>query len=438
VKLRTVYFILLSIVFVSACKKQDDNVFLANETTKGFEGYSFIDSLQVTTCTVREDSLKSDSLSHNLIGVINDATFGKYQASTYCQFQLSQLNNVLSSNTLDSAVLFLQFTSTTAYYGDLNSEITFNVYEVNESMNYNVTHSNQSYNYDPTPVGTFTGRFAISDSLTHRDLKSNVKGAPGMSIKLSAALAQKLFNASSTNLSSQANFLSYFKGLAIVPTSTPSFGSGAIAAINLKGNMTKLRIYYNDTQQTDLKVYTDSRKFSEFKVSNQSTDITKQKAFGGNANFDTTYVMSMAGAKTKIKLPNLFSIIKNNKHISVGKAEIIIHPLSGTYNAPFGLPKRMLLFAEDKDTKLNAGIIDFVEPNFGGDYNASKNEYRFNITRYIQSLFTDYQIKGENNNRGLFLAIPSDNPVAPSRIVVDSRKLISGSGIEIKLIFTEL
>lgn len=431
--------LLISIVFFSACKKQNDNVFLANETTTGFEGYSSIDSLKIQTCTVLEDSLKTDSLSHNLVGIINDPEIGTYSASTFAQFKLPQLGNVISSNTLDSVVLFLQFTSKIAHYGNLSSVNEFDVFELNQSMNSSVTHSNQTYTYDPTPIGTFSGVFHVEDSMNMRNLGKTIKAAPGVSIKLSGTFAQKLFNANSGNLSSQENFLSFMKGLALVPKGNPSAGNGAIAAFNLKGSYTMLRIYYNDTLQSDFTVQTDSRRFSQYTHTGNLSQITQQLSFGGNADFDTTYVVAMARMKTKIKFPNLFSIIKNNgKFISIGKAEIIIRPVFGSYDAPYTLPSRMLLFSEDEETGLNTGLVDFLEPFFGGEYNSTHNYYKFNITRYIQSLFIDYQQKGIDNNRGLFLAIPTDFPIAPSRILVDSRKGMQNAGIEFKLIYTEL
>lgn len=436
---RTICYFLLSIVFIAACKKQDDNVYLANETTSGFDGYSFIDSLKISTCTVREDSTKSDSLSHNLIGAIYDPEIGIYSASSFAQFKLPQLGNVISSQVLDSAVLFLQFTSKTSYYGDLNSTVNFDVYELDQSMNSGVTHSNQTYNYLPTAIGTFSGRFNILDSMNMRSLGKNIKAAPGISVKLSAAFAQKLFNASASDLSSQDNFLNYLKGLAMVPTGTPSIGAGAMAGFNLKGAYTMIRVYYNDTLQSDFTVQSDSRRFSQYTHTNTLLNVANQLAKGGNANFDTTYVTALSRVKTKIKLPNLFSIVKNNgKMISVGKAEIIVRPVAGTYASPFTLPTRMLLFSQDEETGLNAGVIDLIEPFYGGVYHADKNYYKFNITRYIQSLFTDYQIKGIDNNRGLFLTIPTDFPIAPSRILLDTRKGLKDAGIEFRLIFTEL
>ena len=147
----------------------------------------------------------------------------------------------------------------------------------------------------------------------------------------------------------------------------------------------------------------------------------------------------MAGAKTKIQFPNLFSIItSNSKKISIGKAEIIIRPLAGSFSTPFSLPTRLLLLRPDPTTNLNAGIIDLIEPFYGGKYNSITNEYRFNITRHIQSIFTDYQLYGKNSNNGLFIVAPSDNPIMPSRIVLDTKKQQNNAGIEFELVYTEL
>lgn len=432
---------LLCSLFVYSCKKHNDNVFLANEAVNGFYGYSYLDTLKLLTKTVREDSIKSDSLSHNLIGVINDPQLGIYKSTSFFQFRLPQLNNVISAQNFDSAVLIMPFTSKTAYYGDLNTVMSLDVVELTETMDKTRTHSNQAYAYNPTPVGSFSGKFRLqdSDSVTIRELGKNIKIGPAIVIRLSNTLGMKLFNAGAGDLSSQESFVSYFKGLGIIPTSSPSAGSGAIAAFNMLAANGKIRVYYNDTLHSDFKVTNDSRRLAQYEISNQPAAITSQKSALPGADFDTTYALAMTGAKTYIRIPDLFSIIKpNGKKISVGKAEIIVRPLAGTYNSPFTLPTRMLVLQPSATTNTNLGILDLFEPFYGGKYNASKNEYRFNITRHIQSLFSDYQLKGLDNNRGLFLAIPSDDPIAPSRIVLDMRKRIPDAGIEFKLIYTEL
>lgn len=432
----------LCLVFFSSCKKHTDNVFLANEATLGFDGYSFCDSLTLLTSTIREDSVKTDSLSNNLVGIINDAEFGQYKSTTFFQLGLSELNKVISGQQLDSAVLFMQYTSPTAYYGDLSSTASFDVYEVNQAMSSSFVYSNQSYTYNPTPIGSFSGKFKLSDSIFMHNLSTNIKIAPSISVKLSNTFATKLMNASAGDLSSNASFAQYMNGLAIVPTASPSPGSGVIAAFNLNavGTYTRVRLYYNDSLQTDFVLQTDSRRLSTYTVSNQPATITKQKSAGKKTDFDTTYVQAMTGAKTRILIPNLFSIIKDkDKKISVGKAEMIFRPLAGTFSNPFTPPTRMVLFQPDPTTNLNQFVLDYItEVFYGGNYNSTSNEYRFNITRHIQGLFSDYQLKGIDNNRGLFLAIPSDFPVAPSRVILDTRKGIKNFGIEFRLVYTEI
>ena len=85
-KFRLTGVIILSLLLIAACKKESDNVFFDSDGALGFDGYLYTNQLDLLTRTVREDSLKSDSLSHNLIGLINDPNFGTYKASSFFQF----------------------------------------------------------------------------------------------------------------------------------------------------------------------------------------------------------------------------------------------------------------------------------------------------------------------------------------------------------------
>ncbi len=436
------YFFLISFIligfFLTSCKKKTDNVFLVNEGTIGFDGNGYTDSFTILTSTIREDSLKTDSLSNNLIGVINDPFFGNYHVRSFFQFNLPELGKVINTATLDSVVLYMQYTSKTAYYGDLNSVVDLQVYELNNALTAATAgYSNQSYGYNPTPIGSYIGKLNLADSIQIRDLSKKVKIAPTLAIKLSAAFANKLFNANSTDLSSQADFLNLFKGLVVVPNVNPVSGSGAMAGVNMYATFSRIRVYYNDTMQNDFRVIDESRRFSQYFVSNQNGEITKQKTASIKANFDTTFLQSLTGGKTRIQIPYLFNIAKS-KAISIAKAEIIIRPVAGSYNAITPLPARLLMLKPDASTGLNASIIDAFEPAYGGAFNATLNGYKFNITRHVQQLFIDYQRYGINNNKGLYLIIPTDNPIAPSRMMVDTRKKIPNAGIEFKLYYSEL
>ena len=434
-------FLFYSIVIISiftACKKRNDNVYLVNEGTQGFDGTAYKANFNLLTHTVREDSLVSDSLSHCLLGITNDPVFGISKTTSFVQYSLPQLDKVVSTQTLDSVVLYMQYTSTSAYYGDLNAIADFNVYELTEAMKYAKIYSNNTYTYNPTPIGSYSGKFTPKDSITINELGVRTRIAPTIRIKLSAAFANKMFNASSIDVGSQANFLSFFKGLAFVPTTSPGSISGSIAAFNFLGKFSKIRIYYNGNEQSDFVSIKENRRFTQFEVSNQSSNILKQKSIA-TFSFDTGYAQSLGGSKLKIEIKDLFkSIINPNKFISIAKAELYIRPIAGSNTTNFGLPARLLALQPSATNSLNQGILDLAEPFYGGVYNSTSKYYKFNITSHIQDLFIEKQQNNKDNNRGLFIIVPTDFPVAPSQIMIDTRKNLANAGIEFKLYYSEL
>lgn len=435
--LKNLTYLFFVVLLLSNCKKKDANIYFDSEGTLGYDGLIFTDSLTLLTKTVREDSLFTDSLSHNLIGLVNDPDFGIYKSKTFFELNLPQFGKVINNRVLDSVVLFLNYTSNIAYYGDMTQNVDLSIYELNQSMLENVNFSNQTYTYNSTPIGSFNGKFKLSDSIKLKQGSGNVQIPATFRVKLSSQFANKLFSASATDLASQINFKQYINGLAIVPNGN----NGNIVAVNLESSFSRLRLYYDDSLYSDFNVGAGSKRFSQYEILNQNSVIVQQKQAPANQDFNSTYIQAMSGAKTQILMPHLFSMIKNpSKKISIAKAELIIRPKAGSYNSTFSLPKRLLCLQPNKTTNLNFAILDLFAGNnlYGGGYDAGKNYYKFNITRHIQTLFTDFQTKGENNNRGLFIVIPTENPIAPSRMVVDMQKKLANQGIELKIYYTEL
>ncbi len=435
--LKNLTYLVFVVLLLSNCKKKDANIYFDSEGTLGYDGLIYTDSLTLLTKTVREDSLFTDSLSHNLIGLVNDPDFGIYKSNTFFELNLPQFGKVINNRVLDSVVLFLNYTSNIAYYGDLTQNVNLSIYELNQSMLQNINYSNQSYTYNSTPIGSFNGKFKLSDSIKLKQGSGNVKIPATFKLKLSSQFANKLFNASATDLTSQDNFKQYIKGLAIVANGN----NGNIVAVNLESNFSRLRLYYDDSLYSDFNVGGGSKRFSQYEILNQSNAIVQQKLAPTKQDFNATYIQAMSGAKTQILMPFLFSMIKNpSKRISIAKVELIIRPQSASFNSIFSLPKRLLCLQPNKTTNLNTAILDLFAGNnlYGGGYDKEKNYYKFNITRHIQSLFTDFQTKGENNNRGLFVIIPTENPIAPSRMIIDTQKKLVNQGIEIKIYYAEL
>lgn len=128
---RAAIFLFSGFVFISSCKKVESDLgveVLPDSDLLGAE----VDTFEVNTYSVREDSLKSDEFSLNLLGSMNHPTFGKTKAGFYTQIRLSTFNvNFDVANTVvDSVVLSLNIDG---HYGTLDAQ-TFEVYQLTEDI----------------------------------------------------------------------------------------------------------------------------------------------------------------------------------------------------------------------------------------------------------------------------------------------------------------
>jgi len=129
----------------------------------------------------------------------------------------------------------------------------------------------------------------------------------------------------------------------------------------------------------------------------------------------------MSGVKTKIEIPYLMNWNDSGK-IAINKAELVIKvnqdPTYQMYELDtFAAPAALFLFGID-DVGANLLLPDYYEGSnyFGGTYNATKKEYRFNIARYIQRV-----LNGKYNNNGLYLLV-SSGAITANRVVIGGGK----------------
>ena len=121
-----------------------------------------------------------------------------------------------------------------------------------------------------------------------------------------------------------------------------------------------------------------------------------------------------------------------------------------TVSEAYTAPSRLLLLQPSEEDGSNAFIQDLVDvlfprsqawvgfTSYGGSYNTIDETYSFGVTRHLQLLLDTYLNSGEDNNRGFYLIIPSDNPVTPSRVVLDTDNSGSAKNIQLKVTYTKL
>lgn len=435
------------LIFFGACKKESTQigVGLSGDLT-GSD--TMVTYQNIITRTVLDDSLSSDNLATNILGVINDPIFGYGKASLIVEPLLTEEGGDFTNKEIDSVVLVLNydieqvvgFFPKLLRYGDMESELEIEVYQLQDTLeNKRYTHK-----FNPTlgaKLGQFTGKFSF-DSVSRVVDGESIKVAPQMSITLDNSFGTTLFN----NVSSTTAFKNALKGLVLVPKSNPISGEGAIVGIEASNPFSGITVYYDDTLTKVFPLGSSSAKINLFETT-PSGAIASQMS--GTGHFNTTYAQSLGGTKIKVDIPELNQIIEMGEEIVINEASInfIVDASSVTSNYP--VPSRLLLQIPDTTGGVVAGgkSIIFIDafdrlnnPNFaglanyGGDY--SEGGYTFRFNRYLQQLVKEYIATGVNNFNGFYLSVPSDFPVTPARTVLNTDN--TTGAMKVSITYTKL
>ena len=417
--LLVLYFSIASLFF-AGCKDENE---LGLEILPPGDSLSsvFSDTATIKTLTLLEDSLRTDELSAQLLGSDKDAVYGLVTASVFSQVNLAGTPSFGNLPVADSLVLILSYSG---YYGDTNALQTINVYRLNEDMHSDSSYfSSRTFTYDATSIGssTFMPK-PNTDVAVSADTLS-----PHLRITLSQTLADSLIALNGqTQFSSNAVWLSYFKGLFLETVNAT--GPGSISYFNFfKSSLT---LYFHDTDLVSKKYDFSlagarlnhfSHDYTGSTIGNQLSDST----FGDSLN----YVQALAGVKMKISFPFLKHFLDSGS-IIINKAQVSIKPLTSLI--PYSLPPKMLLVIKDENGQ-NAFPADYYESTgyYGGDLNATYDGYTFNIARQLQRF-----IDGKVDNADFYLLV-SGSGVDASRASIKSGSNLSDR-MKISILYTKI
>ena len=421
------------LLLLSACKKEGElNPEFAENTSFTF----FTDSIKINTSTRESDSVLADRIATGLLGTYQDSSFGKTKSSIYVQPLLPSNTLILGEDDeelfVDSVIFSLSYNS---WFGDTSVAQNIEVFRLDEELDAdNSYYSSGSVNTLPTPLATKS--FIPHPRTESVILLPNASGgidtsavSPQLRIRLDDALGTEILSKSGeAELSNNASFITFFKGLKISPNEQMMLNDNekAILYFALTASQTKMTIFYSaintntgDTTKrlVDFPVNSSSVRFNTFEH-DFSTGAVQMNLTDGEKDSIYSYTSAMAGVETVIKFPDLKQQFQD-KNIVVNKAELVLPVASGSY-ANFGLAQTMTLasrnaegllqFIPDNDPRLES--LDYIEAYFGGRYNETENEYRFNIARYIQGY-----INGVENENGLTLLV-SGSAVKAERAVI--------------------
>lgn len=414
---RSIALIFSFIVFITACTKIKTTE-IGSGLIPPVDGVLTKDTIiDVTAKNGGIDSVRVGLAEDHVIGYVNDPLFGK----TYAKINL-QLTPAFfpysfevhkDSLHLDSVVLVLDYDGV---WGDTTQNIALRAYEL---------QLNQEFKPDTIYLNTVD--FATSSEVTEnntaklvdvRRLKDSVyyfqdSGVNQIRIRLNSSLGQKFLNFDSTNAyKSDSTFRLAFKGLQVAADA----GIGnALLKINLLDPNTKLALYYKydrrdsaGKQTAAVKYFTAKSDFSTAHSNYIKRDYSGSQAENyfpsPHAKDSLLFIQTGPGIYSSVKIDDGINSFPN---VIVHRAELIVDQVpdqTSSFDELFTPPYLFLSgysldssrrFALYPDVQFSSssgsnfstfGSIPFkqVDNSNGGSYYT----YRFNITRYIQNIFT--------------------------------------------------
>jgi len=419
--------ILLAVVLSAALYSCDDPGLFNFKTERSDFYYKLdkLDTLSVFLKTVKEDSVRSENFSFDMLGSYFDKVFGKTTASVFTEIRLpKKLVDYGKGRVFDSLVLQLKFANTNNSFGWVDDEITFEVYEISQRIYLDTPYFSTSHiAYDPVPVGSWTGK-----------LKPN--GKIPLRIRLNSNLGNKILNGTNEQLGDEVKFKQLLKGLAIIPKVTNQ--TGQIVKLDLKKDTSSLILYFHNDSGNVASIFQINDKcarINKFSHDFSISDAYKQ-VIAPKLNYTDVYLKPLSGLKVQVNIPNL-KVFNNIGAVAINRAELVIHPQFVYPYSNYKIPSLLLLLTDSSNA--NFSMTDRYEDYYGGTYNTNTNTYSFIITRYIQNAVSQYYKNADYQSKyKLNLIIPSDNPILPYPMVLSNIDAGGNSVTELKIYYTKL
>jgi hypothetical protein len=411
--------ILLIGISFNACKESDTlggNLLPADDQSQFKSSGKF----NLTTFTIKEDSLKSDDLSSSLLGSYVDPVFGKTTASFLTQFVASSNQLDFGSNPIaDSIILSMTYSG---YYGKVdkrNGLQKIKIYRVDSYIYKDSAYYSSENPYKYVLESGFLSEHAFLPDPTGK----YQTGTPVQKFNLPISLGQNILD--NKDAINSGGFLNFFRGLYFKPVNDfQTSGNGAILSFNLVNSaaQSKLSLYFhNDTstapQKFDMPITSDCSRINFFNherngvqaINNQLADTTKGKT--------QLFVQNMAGLSSKIWFTNLESW-KDSLPLAITKAELVI-PVESSSIDIYGVQSRLILVEKDENGEYTSiPDFDLGDSYFNGYYNPANQTFRFNIALYLQEV-----LSGKRIQKGLYL-VPTASAVGANRVVLKGSDFI--------------
>ena len=382
---------------------------------------SGVDTFQLLTYTIEEDSTVSMDPRFNLLGSYNDPVFGTVDASFYTQLTVEGFNPDFPADyTVDSVVMAFEFGG---YYGEI-SEQTFEVFQVNEELTRDSSYlSSSNASTNGTPLVAGTGNI-LPDPLTEAVVGEDTLN-PQLRIPLINSFGEYLMNLAA-NSSDSETFLSGCQGLYFkVNNGMQSPGEGTILYLATTNPASKMTVYYTDNDtgdslEFDFLVSGSLVDFNhiEINLSSNVQDVINNPPLGQDQYYAQTFK-----SRAKIDFPSLNDIPKD-VIIHEATLEIPIDYYQGSDFYPSSVVTVSSELFEDDDRRY------LISDNI--NFNDQKRAYVINLRTYVQNI-----LKGEIVNNGIIIS-PKVYNSTTERIIFNGPESVNKKQPKLNVVYTKL
>jgi len=347
-------FLLIAFVGINltSCKKSDNllgNNYIDPSKLLVSGG---VDTFQMETYTVVEDTIYTSGARYGLLGILNDNQFGTMDVGFYSQVRLSGLNpnfGDVPNITIDSFVLALEYVGGYGYTGNQ----TFEVFEVDEKM-YKDTLYRSTQDLTLKPTNWVQGSGTLSLNPEQLTVVNGDTVNSQLRIPLNPAIALQLIQDSQGNTDFSSNDLftsNYLKGIYVKTNGlAPGNNQGMVGYFNLLDQDSKLIIYYKENGTAkppfDLIFSSDCASYNRFKVNNTGKRI--ESVIANHALGNEEFYAQAGKHRAKINFPTLKNLPKN---IVVHEAKLYL-PIQALATSKFTYPSTLSITIKGNSTFL--------------------------------------------------------------------------------------
>lgn len=423
-KIWRIYFFVLSSIIVAVTFSCSDGNFNDSEFVAG-EAFTnsnirlfLIDTLTVSTSTMKFDSIITSESTRILVGNYHDPIFGTITASSYMQLLPSKYG-LDSEAEFDSIVLVAGYD--TYHYNDTLQKNTLHVKRINQNLKpeegddfFNT--NTIAYEEDNLGLLEYYPRPLSGDSIT-------IKLLNNFGVDIFSQLQDK-------NIVNQDEFIDYFKGIAIIPDDTDN---GSIIGFSKASSRTYIRLYYSTSTTEE-----STQEFLDIQLNATSVPIpffnsitaidpieplqtlTDRKInLESSASNNQSFIQSGIGIAMRIQFPHIATLYDIPGNGTILDGVLKIKPSPQSYNDNLKLSDSLAVYIVDHNNVLTeqlsiAGGSSYAILNRNNqEYNDIY--YEIPLAYYLEEL----QLKSRDKDDALIL-LPLDYNSAVDRFVLNA------------------